>query len=238
MKKIFLSIVTITTALFMISCGGNNSANNTDADSVESAEVTDESDTFTGDKSSVDAVKHYAKSYGLSFSDIEPSFKYDTERSVLFSGEPTAITANFVPVEGEYKTEMMIEAVKKVYAATKAVADGGKIIVGWEDADNASEAMKELSLELVLKGKEVMGFHVDQYAWGWQQNGAFRRCLISATEDLGVGKEIGYSVNIYNALGQSMDDQLEDAAKALEDIENDPEKKAAVEKSLKDAGLR
>ncbi len=236
MKKIFLSIVTMTSALFMVSCGGNNSADNKDVDSVEATEVAD--DSFTGDKSSVDAVKHYAKSYGLDFSDIEPSFRYDTERSVLFTGEPTAITANFVPVDGEYKTEMMLEAVKKVYAATKAVADGGKIIRGWEEAENASEAMSEMTIEEVLKGKDVMGFHVDQYAWGWQQNGKFRRCLISVTEDLRLGKEIGYSVNIFHAIDKSSDELLEDAAKAVEDIENDPEKKAAVNKALKEAGLK
>jgi len=234
MKKNILTIMTIACAMFMVSCGGKKSAD-AEANS-ESTEQTSEE--FSGDASSIEAVEHYIQSYKLKFSDIEPSFSYNKEKTVYFNGAASGVDVIFCPTEGEFNTDMMTEAVKKIYAATKAIADGGKIIVGWEDVESKEAAMKELPLEEVLKGKEIMGMKIDQYSWAWQQDGKFRRCNIEEAEDLRNGDKIGYKVSIYQALEQSMEDQLEDAAKAIEDVENDPAKKAAVDKALKDAGLK
>jgi len=218
MKKNILTIMTFACALFMVSCGGKKAAE-TEAEITESTEQTSEE--FTGDASSIEAVEYYVQNYKLKLSDIEPSFSYNKENTVYFHGSATGVDVIFCPTEGEFNTDMMTEAVKKIYAATKAIADDGKIIVGWEDVESKDAALKERSLEEVLKGVEIMGMKIDQYSWAWQQDGRFRRCYIEETENLNTGEKIGYKVSIYNSLEQSMEDQLEDAAKALEDLEED-----------------
>lgn len=217
MKKSFLSIMTIACALFMVSCGGKKSAEVAESNAETTEQASEE---FTGDTYSIEAVEYYIQNYKLKLSDIEPSFSYDKEKKGCFNGGAGGIDIVFSPTDGEFNADMMIEAVKKIYPATKAIADDGKIVVGWEDVDTREAAMKELPIEEVLKGKEIMGMKVDQYSWAWQQDGIFRRCNIEDVENLNTGEKIGYKVSIYKALQQSMDDQLEDAAEALEEMEN------------------
>lgn len=218
MKKNILTIMTIACAFLMVSCGGKKSAD-TETATTESTEQTSEE--FTGNAFSKEAVEYYIQNYKLKLADIEPSFSYDKEKSGCFNGGAGGIDIIFCPTEGDFNVDMMTEAVKKIYPATKAIADGGKIIVGWEDVDSKEAALKELPLEEVLKGKEIMGMKIDQYSWAWQQDGKFRRCNIEDVENLKTGEKMGYKVSIYQALEQSMEDQLEDAANALEDLEKE-----------------
>ncbi len=221
MKKSFLSIMTIACALFMVSCGGKKSAEVAESNAELNAETTEQaSEEFTGDTYSIEAVEYYIQNYKLKLADIEPSFSYDKEKKGCFNGGAGGIDIVFCPTKGEFNSDMMIEAVKKIYPATKAIADGGKIIVGWEDVDTKEAALKERSMEEVLKGVEIMGMKVDQYSWAWQQDGKFCRCNIEDVENLNTGDKIGYKVSIYKALEQSMEDQMEDAAKALEEMED------------------
>jgi len=214
--------MTIACALFMVSCGGKKAADaeGANAETTEQTAADEQNSAeFTGDTYSIEAVEYYIKNYKLKLADIEPSFSYDKQKSGCFNGGAGGVDIVFCPTDGAFNPDMMIEAVKKIYPATQAIADGGKIIVGWEDVDSKEAALKERSMEEVLKGVEIMGMKVDQYTWAWQEDGRFCRCNIEEAENLKTGETMGYKVSIYRGLEQSMDDQLEEAAQVLEEME-------------------
>lgn len=235
---IIAAVATALTAfapITMTSCGGNKS---TDGNTEVATEQAEEQAEFNGETYSKDAAEYYMKhSYGINLADVAPDRKYDENVKGGFMGRPRETAACFRVVEGEKFNEAEFEtAVRKAYAATKAVSDDNKCVYGYEEKDSKAEAMAEKPLEEALKGTEIMGFKVNQYGWSFTKDGKLCRCMISAAEK--EGEDVGYIVSIYDALNKTVDEAFDDAAKAVEEIENDPAKKAQVDKALKDAGLK
>lgn len=231
MKKQLLSILFIAAAMLMAACGGDNKSGNGEAPAV--GEAVAEAEEFTGDTYSKEAVEFFIKNFKLSFSDIEPGYEYDDSDNKNFMGSARDVIANFPTKDGKEMTDDMFKAaVAKVYAATKKAADDGKCIYGFENKSKTDEAMAEISLEECQKGKDSFGMHLNDASWVYKVNGHLQIIYmgtISGTE--------GCYVRVAEALQKSMDETLEDAEKVIEDIENDPEKKAQVEEALKDAGV-
>ena len=239
MKKTLLSIMCIAGAMFIASCGGGNKTEGSEsAADGEATEAVEEAAEFTGETYSKEAAEYYMKnSYGVNLADLAPDRKYDEAGKYLFKGEPREVSASFCVVEGETFDEAEFDsAVRKAYAATKAASDDNKCIYGFEEKDAAAEAMAEKSLEEALETQKSFGITIHQHEWGFKRNGTLCRCLVSASSK--DGETLGYVVSIYNGLSKNLDDTLDDAAKAIEEIENDPDKKAEVDKALKDAGLK
>lgn len=236
MKKFFLSIASIACLMALASCGSKTAEGSESTN--ENVTVATEQAEFTGERFSKEAAEYYMKnSYGVKLSDVAPDRKYDEAGKYLFKGEPRETSAAFCVVEGETFDETEFEAaVRKAYAATKAASDDNKCIYGFESKDSREEAMAEKPLEEALKCQEVFGIKIHQYEWGFVRNGKLCRCLVSSADK--EGEAIGYIVSIYNGLSKSFDDTMNDAAQAIEEIENDPEKKDQVDKALKEAGLK
>lgn len=239
MKKHFLSIALVTGIMCLASCGGSSKAEGSDsAAESEATEAVEESAEFTGETYSKEAAEYYMKnSYGVNLADLAPDRKYDEAGEYLFKGEPREVSASFCVVESETFDEAEFDsAVRKAYAATKAASDDNKCIYGFEEKDATAEALAEKPVEEALKCEKSFGITIHQHEWGFKRNGTLCRCLVSASSK--DGETVGYVVSIYNGLSKNLDETLDDAAKAIEEIENDPAKKAEVEKALKDAGVK
>lgn len=231
MKKQLLSILFIAAAMLMASCGGDNKSGNSEAPAA--GEAVAEAEDFTGDTYSKEAVEFFIKNFKLGYADIEPGYEYDDSDSKNFIGSARDVIANF-PTKGgkEFTDDMFKEAVAKVYNATKKAADDGKCIYGFENKSKTDEAMAEISLEECQKGQDSFGIHINDASWVYKVNGQLQIIYMGTIS----GSE-GCYVRVAQALQKSMDETLEDAEKVIEDIENDPEKKAQVDKALKDAGV-
>ena len=233
MKRHLLILAGIATALMMVSCkGGNKSA-------AEGAEETvEEATEFNGEMFSKEAVQFYVKNFKLKFKDIEADYAYDDSNKYNFAGEARQIAAGFPVKEGESFTDEQYNAfVTKIYNATKAVADNGICVNGFEKKDNKDEAMAEYTLEEALAGTTVFGIRIDDASWAFLLDGKFN---VASVSKLSAGN--GCMVKIYEGLQKSFNETMEDAEKVLEEIDKDPAKKAAVEKevdkALKEAGLK
>lgn len=232
MKKQLLSIACIACALMMISCNGGKKAADKDAE-----EALEEVAEFTGSMFSKDAAKYYIKDFKLKFSDLEPDYTY-TSDDKNFAGDTRKVVAIFPVEEGQEFTEEQFEAaVTKVYNATKKASDNGICVYGFEKKDTKEEAMAERTLEEVLAGTTIMGIKIDDASWAYLLNGKFYAVNVDKTS-----AKNGYKVVIGEGLQKSFEETWKEAEKQLEEIENDPEKKKAVDeavdKALKDAGLK
>lgn len=232
MKKQFLTIICAAFAVLMVSCGGSKSGS---AEGAAAGEETAEAAEFSGETYSKDAVEFYLKNFKLKFSDVEPGFAYDDSDSKNFKGEARDVIAGF-PTKGdkELSAEEYKEFVTKVYNATKAVSENHICMYGFEKKSKKEEAMAEQTLDAVMKGDSpVAGFHTDAVSWTYMVDGQLMIVDINRLSD----KE-GCYVRVSVALQKSMDETLDDAEKAIEEIDKDPNKKAIVDKALKDAGVK
>lgn len=222
----------IAGAMFCASCGGGNKYEGT-ADS-EATEVAEETAEFTGDTFSKDAAEFYIKGFGLKFSDVEPGYEYDESEPRNFKGEARDVIAGFPTKDGaELSDEQFKEVVTKVYNATKAISETGICMYGYESKDKTSEAMAEKSLEEALQAQKIMGVTVRQTSWVYKLNG---RLQIVTVDD--ISGTNGCYVRVSEALQKSLDETLDDAAKAIEEIDKDPNKKEIVDKALEEAGVK
>lgn len=211
--------------MFAASCGGSKSEN---AEAPAAGEAVAEE--FTGDTFSKEAVEFYIKNFKLSLSDIEPTYEFDNSDPKNFKGEARDVIVSFPSKDGKELTDDMFkEFVAKVYNATKKASDDGKCIYGFEQKSKTDEAMAEMSLEDAQKGDDSFGIHLNQATWVYKLNDQLQVVSIGTVS----GTE-GYYVRVSVALQKNIDETLEDVEKTINEIENDPEKKAAVEKALND----
>ncbi len=230
MKKVILALTCMTAMTMLTACGGseNNAADGKNA--VEEVEEVLETSMF-GDATMKSCKAAWKQGLGMSFDKIEPGFKYLTDdslkafRGVIYRGQYQGI-ATFIKEDRTDVSREEYEAyVRKLYAATQSIADGGKVIYGWESKKTAEEAEAECPVEEIL-GRKILGFPLDNLDWGFKKDGKFKRMsaeLIKANKKYPARLQ----ANFYDALQKSMNETMKDAEKALEDPE--------VQKALEDA---
>ncbi len=228
MKKLFIALMCIAGLAIATACGGGDSS---EKKSVE--EVTEEiiETSMFGDPTMKACKAAWDKGLGLSFDKIEPDYKYIAEdsikafRGVLCRGRYQGY-ATFVKEDRTDVSREEFEAyVRKLYAATQSIADGGKVIYGWESKSTAEGAETEWPVEEIL-GRKFLGMPMTNLDWGFKKDGNFKRISVELV-DANKKYPARLSIQFYDALQKSIDDTMKDAEKALEDPE--------VQKTIKDA---
>ena len=244
MKKFAFALLCVA-ALAVAACGpkGGKKAESGDGDDkVDLGKVAENimKDTFDGEKNTKEAVTFwFNKRFGIKFSDITPDFAFQSEVGKYdFLGEEKSTSyATFVAKDSTLVRDDYIEYVKKVYAATAKVADGGINVYGFVAKSKPEEAAAEKTLETVLdegKPTKVFGFEIymGTYGWNFIKDGTYYMVDVKQLEKKVNGDDHPYAARfiIGEGLQKSLDESMADVEKAL----SDPEVQKQMEKALKD----
>jgi hypothetical protein len=246
MKKIYLIMLFAVSAMLIAACGGKKNSSGPEA-AVEEKAAPSENDVFTGSKDSKEAaVFCFRKNYGINFSDITPDYALGEGDKYDFYGDDGHVaTATFAIAEGELSKDEYIKYVRKVYDATKKIADNGINIYGFEEKNTLEEASKEKDFDKMIedgKGGSLFGveFYSGMYGWSYVKDGVFYRCSMERKDKKVNGDAIPCKarVQIYKGLQKSLDDSMAEAEKMLSDpkVQEQIKKNAdkEIEKALKE----
>ena len=248
MKKLSFALMCLAGVMIFTACG--NKKKNTTADGKididKVAEKVMEKE-FSGEKYSRAAAEYYFKEgFGIDFKDMLPEYPLNDTSKYTFSGEKNQYTgnvevcANFKILDDtKYTKEDHENNVRKIYALTKAVADNGINMWGFEGKSKKEEAMAEKDLEEMIeanKGSSFMGVevYIGSYGWTFLKDGKLQRCEVSLLENRkekdenGNNRKMGFAVKMYKAMDKSFEDTMEELDKAFED----PEVQKAVKEAL------
>lgn len=232
MKKTVILILIAAVALMAVSCGNKSKKKQKTIEDV-AQEMVEEA--FSGKNLSKEGAEHFTKAnFGIKLSDLVPEFELGEAGERDFYGNEDVTFATYNKKDGEeLGKEEYIEYVKKVYAATKAVADNGINIYGFEEKSDAAEANAEKTLDAVLdagKGIKIFGIEVymGNYAWSFMKDGKPIRCDLERLEK----DDVGYAAKVKFTKG--MEKSLDDLMKEADEILSDPENQKKIEEALKD----
>jgi len=241
MRKIFLFAICIATVAALSSCGPKNGKKAADG-AADAGKVAENivKDTFDGDKNTKEAAAFwFKKNFGIGIEDVTPDFDYVKEAGKYsFLGEEHSSSyVTFVPKDSTLTRDDFIAYMKKVYAATAKVADGGKNVYGFVKKSTPEEASAEKTLEAVLEeGKPTslfgMEIYMGAYTWDFIKDGVYYMVDVKQLERKVDGEKVPFAARtiIGQGLQKNMNESLEDLEKALED----PEVQKQMEKALKD----
>lgn len=218
LSKFFRNSILTISVLSLATCSADKSADNKTADAQEVAEKI-ENEQFSGERKSKAAAQHYFKKMaGIELDNILPDYDYDCqpEDKWFYGEERNALAAFYKTNSLELSRDEYKAYVKKVYEATKKVADEGINIYGFEKKDKQEEALSELSLDQLFANDEKAIIYLGMYSWSYRLNGTM--LTVSMTLDQTRGDQPKYyaRVQIYPGLTKSFDETLKDAEKALE----------------------
>ena len=243
MKKFAFALLCVA-ALAVAACGpkSGKKAESGDDGKVDLDKVAENimKDTFDGEKNTKEAAAFWlSKKYGIKFSEVTPAFAFQNEVGKYdFLGEEKSNTyVTFVAKDSTLVRDEYIEYVKKVYAATAKVADGGINVYGFLAREKAEEAAAEKTLDTVLdegKPTKIFGFelYMGTYGWNFIKDGTYYTVDVKQLEKKVDGEDHPYAarVIISEGLQKSLNETMEDAEKLL----SDPEVQKQMEKALKD----
>lgn len=241
MKKFTLLLMCIA-AITFVACGpkGSKKAASEDGE-IDLDKVVENitKDTFDGEKNTKEAAAFwFKKNFGLKFSDVTPDFAFQNEVGKYdFLGEQNSSSyVTFTAKDSTLVRDDYIEYVKKVYAATAQVADGGINVYGFIARSKPEEAAAEKTLEAVLdegKPTKIFGFEVymGMYGWNFIRDGVYYMVDVKQLEKKIDGEEYPYAARVIigKGLQKSLDESMADVEKALQD----PEVQKEMEKALK-----
>ncbi len=220
MKKTVLALMCMASFIMMTACGGGSKKSAED-NVVKALEEAFETGAF-GDRTK-EAAQAAFKSIKLTLADVEPGYAYidvDTVkiyRGVVYRGTNQAIVAYIKADRTDASREEFEVYVRKIYAVTQKIADGGKVIYGFEKKSTVEEAESEWAVDDIL-AQNILGFPLNSYDWGFKQDGKFKRMEVSLL-DANKKYPTRLEINFYDALQKSMSDTMKDAEKALENPE-------------------
>ena len=233
MKKTIILILIAAVAVMAVSCGNKKSKKSQKTIEEVVQEMVEEA--FSGKNLSKEGAEHFTKAnYGIKLADLTPDFELGEAGERDFYGNEDVTFAIYNKKLGEeLGKEEYIEYVKKVYAATKAVADNGINIYGFEEKSDAAEANAEKTLDDMLeagKGIKIFGVEVymGNYSWSFMKDGKPIRCDMERLEK----DDFPYAAKVKFSKG--MEKSLDDLMKEAEEILSDPENQKKIEEALKD----
>ncbi len=244
MRKLFILFL-CAAGIFAFTACGNKAGKKAASDDgeVDLGKVVEniENATFNGEKNTKEAAAFYfKKNFGLNFNDLKPDFalqggdpgKYDFLGEEISSSYITFVAKDSTLVRDDY-----IEYVKKVYAATQKVADGGINVYGFMAKDKPEEAAAEKTLETVIdegKPSKIFGFEIymGTYGWNFIKDGVYYMLDVKQLEKKVDGEDKPYAARVIigKGLQKSFNESMADVEKALDD----PEVQKQMEKALKD----
>ena len=213
MKKVIIAAALIAASLLLVSCFGKGKkakGEDGDLDAVEVAK--DLMDKAPEDRKSKEAAIYWLKkSNGIDFKDIAPTFEID--ESTTYYADESGVKIYFRKKDGEYTAADHVADVRRIYAATAAVSEAGKNVVGFGSAKTKEEAMKEPDLEKMIedgKPQSLFGIelYIGMYNWDFIKDDAFRTCSVGVVSKKVNGDDVkcGYSLDFYKALQMSWED--------------------------------
>lgn len=232
MKKILLSLLFVAGIVALTACsdkkeGGDNTIPSTGNEKVD--EVVKKA---ISDMSGIEKFEYaLQKGYNLNLKDVAPGFEYlekSDKGSNYFYGEAIEsagtyrANAMFVKKDKDNVSEEEYKAfVNKMYEATKKMAQDGKNVYGWEEADNEAKALTEKPADKLFESKFW------PQTWAFRMNDKFNVVTISLEEATSaVPARIKFSIG--QGLQKSLSDSMKDAEKMLED----PEVQKAIKEKL------
>ena len=241
MKKILVTLLCAFSVFAFTACGpkaGKKAANN-DGE-IDLGKVVENLDkqTFDGDKNTQEAAAFWLKkNYNLDIKDLKPDFALSTAEpgKYDFLGEEQLSSYVSYKSDAQVSAEEVEAYVKKAYEATKKVADEGKNVYGWLNADKHAE---EKTIEEVLKGTwmDVFGFKIfnGSYSWSFVKDGIYYDVDISSFEKKFEGSDDKVPYGVRFTVGKGLQKSMDDTLKEAEDLLSDPEVQKQMEKALKD----
>lgn len=208
MKKTFIALMCIAGATLLASCGETKekTAEEGLAEAVE--EMVEEAKAGNTEAAYVFFAK---KLIGIDVAELVPDLDglLPAEDKNFYGDDNTAVGVYYFPEE--ISEEDAKAYVKKVFEATKAVADGNKCVWGFEEKDTQEEAEQEMTLDDVYN-KAFLG----NYSWRIIKDGKFK--TIDVENESKADKNF-LRVKVYNALQKSFDDTMKQVEEALDDEE-------------------
>lgn len=243
MRKLFLTLVWVAAFVAIGACGPKNGKKAASKDGeIDAGKIAENivKDTFDGDKNTKDAAAFwFKKNFGIGIDDVTPAFEFQKENGKYdFLGEQTLSSyVTFVAKDSTLSRDDYLEYVKKVYAATAKVADGGKNVYGFMAKDSPEEAAAEKTLETVLdEGKPTKIFGVEiymgNYTWNFIKDGTYYMVDVKQLEKKRNGEECPYAAR--TTIGKGLQKTMDETMKDVEDALEDPEVQKQIEKAAKE----
>ena len=235
MKRIYLIMMVAASVMMVAACGGKKSS----ASATEEKTAPGEEAVFNGPKDSQEAAEFcFRKNYGVDFSSITPDFALGEADKYDFYGDDGHVaTATFTVKEGELSKDEYIKYVRKVYDATKGIADNGINVYGFEDKNTLEEASQEKDFDKMIedgKGGKLFGvdFYMGMYGWSYIKDGVFYHVSMERKDKKVDGNDVPCKarVQIYRGLQKSLDESMAEAEKILSDPKVQEQVKAEVSK--------
>ena len=239
MRKLFISLLCVAAVVACGPKGGKKADGDGKADAGKVAENIIK-DTFNGEKNTAEAASFwFKKNFGIAVADVTPDFEYGKEAGKYdFLGEERSSSyVTFTAKDSTLNRDDYIAYVKKVYAATAKVADGGINVYGFIAKDKAEEAAAEKTLEVVLdegKPTKIFGFEIymGAYTWNFIKDGTYYMVDVKQLEKKVNGEDHPYAARVI--IGQGLQKNMDESMKDLEKALDDPEVQKQMEKALKD----
>lgn len=234
MSKSFIYVFVITLcAVMLFSCGNNTNKETTEKiDAQEVVEKLIETGAF-GEWSD-DAADAALEALGLGLKEIRPDFEIleadsiKTNHGTVYRGTNEAVSVFIKKDMSPATTDDLQTYVRKLYGLTQKIADDGRVIYGFEMKDNAEEANAEWTLDEILAQKGLFGFPKEDYAWAYKKDGQIKRVdvkLLNANQNFPERLQVEF----HNALQKSFNETMEEAEKALDQLDEEDFKKAIKE---------
>jgi hypothetical protein len=243
MRKVLISLLCIAGVAAFTACGpkGGKKAKAEDGEvNLEKVAENIVQETFNGEKNTPEAADFwFKKRFGIPVADVTPDFEHGKQVGKYdFLGEEMSSSyVTFTAKDSTLKRDDFIEYVKKVYAATAKVADGGINVYGFVAKSDPAEAAAEKTLETVLdEGKPTSLFGIElymgAYTWNFRKDGTYYMVDVKQLEKKKAGEEVPFAARtiIGQGLQKSLDESMKEAEKAL----SDPEVQKQIEKALKE----
>ena len=197
-------------------------------------------ETFNGEKNTADAASFwFKKRFGIPLADVTPDFEYGKKPGKYdFLGEEMSSSyVTFTAKDSTLSRDDFIAYVKKVYAATAKVADGGINVYGFTAKSDPAEAAAEKTLETVLdEGKPTSLFGVElymgAYTWNFRKDGTYYMVDVKQLEKKVAGEAHPFAAR--TIIGQGLQKSMEESMKDVEEALKDPNVQKQVEKALKE----
>ena len=211
-------------AMMVAACGGKKTSSGTKAKEEKVAPA--EEAVFTGEKYSKEAAEFcFRKNYGINFKDITPDFALgEADKYDFYGDDGHVVTATFKVAEGELSKDEYIKYVRKVYDATKKIADNGINVYGFEEKNTLEDASQEKDFDKMIedgKGGTLFGmdFYMGMYGWSYIKDGIFYHCSMERKSTKVDGNDFPCKarVQIYKGLQKSLDESMAEAEKILSD---------------------